>query len=61
MNIAAEAANVGDDLIDDTPTQHHQHQHQMQGNISFTNTIKMNDFQRQVMKQNQTNAWQQYR
>lgn len=59
MNIAAEAANVGDDLIDDTPTQ--QHQHQMQGNISFTNTIKMNDFQRQVMKQNQMNAWQQYR
>ncbi|KAG1096658.1 hypothetical protein G6F42_018326 [Rhizopus arrhizus] len=62
MNIAAEAANVGDDLIEEAPTQHHHHhqqQQQMQGSISFANTIKMNDFQRQVMKQNQMNAWQQ--
>ncbi|KAL7312781.1 SWI/SNF chromatin-remodeling complex subunit [Mucor circinelloides] len=62
MNIAAEAANVGDDLIEEAPAQHHHHhqqQQQMQGSISFANTIKMNDFQRQVMKQNQMNAWQQ--
>ncbi|KAF1806491.1 hypothetical protein FB192DRAFT_1273032 [Mucor lusitanicus] len=60
MNIAAEAANVGDDLIEEAPVQHHhQQQQQMQGSISFANTIKMNDFQRQVMKQNQVNAWQQ--
>lgn len=64
MNIAAEAANVGDDLIEEAPVQHYQQHHhhqqqQMQGSISFANTIKMNDFQRQVMKQNQMNAWQQ--